>query len=461
MTRRLLAVACLLAPLAFAVPANAAGVPHDPPTCMDGTHPTTGTAITAWTSYATCGVAELIDVGASRGPDFLPIQGARKLGALTWDINHNVLWVCDRGRTIGTIEWSSPRATFTPRFAAKCRMGLAYDGIDGTIWTASGRKLVEHSVTGAVVAVRELDKHAGTPTALAVGGDHLIVATNNPLQILAVPRSGGPAVHVGDVASKVLDLDCAGDGRVNEVLAGAPYHGVTTMSGIACDLGGAGDRQPTTTSLTATPTEGIAPLIVTVSAGGTDPDGLVSSIDWWWGDGSHDIGPGPLSTYHAYYPAGVFELQASAIDNLGLGATNTLTKTIIVHSGEPCEPGAPPTVSFDRTFSWQVYSITLDNPGCSDVSVNGISIRLPSGFSLQPGSTQRNLVFVPDPVASDGGQTLTYPAQAANVVLPAAHAPIAFRFFWGSTPSAGTYDSRVTVDTSAGVISTTAPITVR
>ena len=212
------------------------------------------------------------------------------------------------------------------------------------------------------------------------------------------------------------------------------------MSGIACDLGGAGDRQPETTSLIASATEGVEPLTVDVSADGTDPDGSVSSIDWWWGDGSKDSGPGPLSTFHTYY-AGVFELTASAIDNLGL-ATNSLTKTIVVHSGQPCEPGALPTVSFDSHFSWQVYWITLENPGCSDVTVDSITIDLPPGFSVQPGSTRRTLVFVPDPVASDGGQTLTFPTP--QFVLPGAHAPVWLRFYWGSTrrPAPTTRSSR-------------------
>ena len=107
MIRRTVAALCLLAPLASVAPAHAARVPHDPPTCRDGSYAPTGNALTTSTSYGTCGIGALRDLGAFMGPDDYAVQGAKKLGALSWDIG--------RRRPLGLRPWPERWAPSTRR----------------------------------------------------------------------------------------------------------------------------------------------------------------------------------------------------------------------------------------------------------------------------------------------------------------------------------------------------------
>jgi hypothetical protein len=282
----------------------------------------------------------------------------------------------------------------------------------------------------------------------------VFVATVNPLQVVAVPRDGGPQAVLGTPTARVRDLEC--NGNLLGVSDSDRAFGTPT-GGRDCTIGGAGDRVPTTTALTVTPTEGRAPLAVTAKVAGSDPDGSVSSGGFLWYDGSRDDGTYPTTTQHVFYGAGVYTMAAWAVDDLGLPSPRLLQRTVVVHGAAGCDPGAPLSLQLDP--QGEVYDIRLNNPGCTDVKVSNLTVHLSPGFSVQPGSTQQQLHVIADPVASDGGGTLTW--RGIDILMPQDNAPVALRLWWQTRPTApGTYPSQVVLDTNAGPLVADAPIVV-
>jgi len=86
---------------------------------------------------------------------------------------------------------------------------------------------------------------------------------------------------------------------------------------------------PPVASLAVTPNYGFAPLLVTATASGSDPDGTISAISIDFGDGT--VVQGPTAT-HQYAKSGQFTVTATVIDNNG--ATATAQKTVLVVRGK-------------------------------------------------------------------------------------------------------------------------------
>ncbi len=88
-------------------------------------------------------------------------------------------------------------------------------------------------------------------------------------------------------------------------------------------------NDPPVASFTATPSEGSAPLSVSFDASASyDPDGLVSSYRWSFGDGAS--GSGMLVT-HVYATPGTYTAQLTVEDRRQ--ATDTASEQIVVRSG--------------------------------------------------------------------------------------------------------------------------------
>ena len=78
--------------------------------------------------------------------------------------------------------------------------------------------------------------------------------------------------------------------------------------------------------LTAVPTSGPAPLLVSVSAAGSnDPDGSITKYAWDFGNGDTAVGAQSQVTYTA---AGTYTITLTVTDNKG--ATGTATETVVV-----------------------------------------------------------------------------------------------------------------------------------
>ena len=176
-----------------------------------------------------------------------------------------------------------------------------------------------------------------------------------------------------------------------------------------------------------------------------------------WYDGSHDDGSYDTTAQHVFFGAGVYTIDAWAIDDAGLPSQVFLQRTVVVHAAAACDPGAP--LSVEVAPQAAVYDIRLNNPGCTDVKVPSLTVHLPAGFSIQPGETQQQLHSIADPVASDAGRTLAWPD--IDILMPKDNAPVTLRLWWQDRPAApGTYPSQVVLDTGAGQIVVDAPIVV-
>ena len=87
-----------------------------------------------------------------------------------------------------------------------------------------------------------------------------------------------------------------------------------------------------------------------------------------------------------------------------------------------------------------------------------MTVHLAPGFSIRPGWTQEQFESLPDPVASDASQTLTWPGIDIQMVQD--YVPERVRLWWAGRPAPGTYPSTVVLDTSAGQVVVDTPIVV-
>ena len=122
--------------------------------------------------------------------------------------------------------------------------------------------------------------------------------------------------------------------------------------------GGGGDNSPSTQPvvttnqspsavITATPTDGTAPLIVAFDASTSfDPDGVISKYRWDFGDGHSALG----KTYsHTYTDVGSHLVELAVTDDKG--AVGLATRTIVVRkeSASTPAPNQPPVAQIAAT----------------------------------------------------------------------------------------------------------------
>ena len=103
---------------------------------------------------------------------------------------------------------------------------------------------------------------------------------------------------------------------------------------------GAVANRPPTASASATPTSGLAPLAVSFTGSGTDPDGTIASYAWTFGDGGTSSVQSPA---HSYAAAGNYTATLTVTDNNG--ATGSSSVAISVSSAG----NQPPTASASAT----------------------------------------------------------------------------------------------------------------
>lgn len=94
--------------------------------------------------------------------------------------------------------------------------------------------------------------------------------------------------------------------------------GYSASSSVWINVTGGGGNQPPEVSASASPLSGTAPLQVTLSAYGNDPDGWITSWDWSFGDGTGASGP---TVFHTYSSPGSYVATVTVTDNQGATAT--------------------------------------------------------------------------------------------------------------------------------------------
>jgi PKD repeat protein len=143
------------------------------------------------------------------------------------------------------------------------------------------------------------------------------------------------------------------------------------------------ENEPPTAHIAAQPTEGIAPLSVTLGGSGTDADGTVAGYAWNFGDG---VSASVQNTSHTYTVPGTYTVTLTVTDDGG--ATDTATEQILVT--EPPAANQPPSVSISATPSTGTAPLNVNfsaSTADSDGTVTGYHCDFGDGTSSQSKST--------------------------------------------------------------------------
>jgi PKD repeat protein len=92
-------------------------------------------------------------------------------------------------------------------------------------------------------------------------------------------------------------------------------------------------NRPPQVAIVASSISGVAPLIATLTANASDPDGSIASYEWNFGDGGTST---LASVVHLYQTAGSFTARITVTDNLGA----TETASVVVSVTSPSLPGS-------------------------------------------------------------------------------------------------------------------------
>ncbi|MDH3974847.1 MAG: PKD domain-containing protein [Deltaproteobacteria bacterium] len=217
---------------------------------------------------------------------------------------------------------------------------------------------------------------AGTTATIALGNQPPIADPNGPY-------TGTSGVPVSFDGSGSIDPDGAivsydwdfGDGTAGTGMM--PSH-TYTMQGVqgtynvtltVTDDGGAIDSATTSVTINAAnqaptanpngPYSGTVNVAVTFDGtGSTDPDGIVSSYAWDFGDGSTGMGPTPS---HSYQAEGTYNVTLTVTDDGGLTGSAVTTATIGAAINEP------PIANANGPYGGTVgLPLTFDSAGSHD-----------------------------------------------------------------------------------------------
>ncbi|MEW6734113.1 MAG: PKD domain-containing protein [Acidobacteriota bacterium] len=120
---------------------------------------------------------------------------------------------------------------------------------------------------------------------------------------------------------------------------------------------------PPTVTASATPISGTAPLNVSLTGSASSPNGLITSYNWTFGDGTTGTGP---SVTHTYNNAGTFTATLTVTDNANQTASKSLTITVT----PPIVIGVPTArLTASVTTGFAPLSVILD--GSTSSSPNG------------------------------------------------------------------------------------------
>jgi endonuclease/exonuclease/phosphatase family metal-dependent hydrolase len=104
-------------------------------------------------------------------------------------------------------------------------------------------------------------------------------------------------------------------------------------------------NQPPQLSISATPTSGLSPLLVSFSSSASDPDGFIASYFWNFGDSTSSNLPSPQH----WYATGSYAASLTVTDNSGASTTRNVTINVTPPASTP-----PPASAQIKVLSWNV-----------------------------------------------------------------------------------------------------------
>jgi PKD repeat protein len=129
-------------------------------------------------------------------------------------------------------------------------------------------------------------------------------------------------------------------------------------------------NDPPTAGINATPTQGMAPLSVSLSGTGTDTDGTITGYTWAFGDGSNSTQQNPTKTYTS---AGTYTATLTVTDDDGDTGTDTVQITVTAPPVDTTSPVATitsPTSS--SSYSTNSSVISLSGTASDDTGITTV-----------------------------------------------------------------------------------------
>lgn len=145
------------------------------------------------------------------------VAGYDGFGALAWNRNTGTLWACGTGGVAGfmdqAVEIDMTTGSVIGSFPVPrtCTDGLAYDGVDNTLWTSGDvyLDLHEYDLTGVEVSTVNIGGNIGTGNSgIAVGAGSLFLANNGLQQVWEVDRAFTTYSLFASFPRRIEDLEC-------------------------------------------------------------------------------------------------------------------------------------------------------------------------------------------------------------------------------------------------------------
>jgi endonuclease/exonuclease/phosphatase family metal-dependent hydrolase len=177
----------------------------------------------------------------------------------------------------------------------------------------------------------------------------------------------GPLVYFGSTGTQTLRIQTREDGFSFDQIVLSPSTYLSSAPGASKNDGvilwyteGAPAPAPTPTptptpapvqnqspqlSISATPSSGLSPLLVTFTSSASDPDGYIASYFWNFGDNTSSNLPSPQH----WYATGSYTASLTVTDNSGASITRSVTITVTAPTSTP-----PPSTAQIKVLSWNV-----------------------------------------------------------------------------------------------------------
>lgn len=143
--------------------------------------------------------------------------GYNGFGAMAWNRSTGTLWACASGGAAGfmnvavEIDLSTGDVLSSFPVPDTCTDGLAYDGVDNTLWTSGDvyTTLYQYDLTGAELQQVNIGGNIGTGNSgIAIGGQSFYLANNGLSQIYEVDRAFTTYTLFAGFERRIEDLEC-------------------------------------------------------------------------------------------------------------------------------------------------------------------------------------------------------------------------------------------------------------
>jgi len=226
--------------------------------------------------------------------------------------------------------------------------------------------------------------------------------------------------------------------------------GATGSATVTITVSTPSNRPPTATA-SANPTSGVAPLVVSFTGSGSDPDGTIASYAWTFGDGTTSSVRNPS---HTYSSAGNYTATLTVTDNNGAAGSATVNITVATNrapsvtvAATPMSGRAPLAVSFTgsatdpdgtiASYSWTFGdggTSTLQNPSHTYQSAGNYTATLTVTDNLGARGTATVGIVVSPPANQP-------PTASASANPTSGAAPLAVSFTGSGSDPDGTIAS--------------------